>query len=1076
MTRKLLLSCFAMFFFCIVQAQTRVTGTVIEKEDGMPIPGVTVVVKGTTTGTQTNLDGKFTLNAPSNATLVFRFIGYTSVERPANSDLSNIVLTKSNGQLSEVVITGAYGTKQSSRSAAYAAQVVKSEELNTVRQPNLNNELAGKVAGIQVRSQSAAALGRNTNIRLRGATGFGSGNNPLYVVDGTILPNSDDLSTDDIADVSVLEGPAASAQFGSQGAYGAIVITTKKGRKNNGVGIELNIGANFDKAYILPNYQNTYAGGASSDLMQYHWKAGDPEGWKALDGKYYPDYTDDSSWGPKMVGQEYIPWYAWAPGTKYSFKTASLVPQPNNAREFFQTGIALNNSVAFSKAGDDYNIRMSYNNQNVRGIVPDTRLNKNTFNLNANIDLNKHFSVGGNINFIGQRVDGQIDDAYASASSGSFNSWFHRDLDMGIMKELQDLRSPDGTYVSWNHQNPTSYDPAHPDQFYGGNYWYNPYYWQKNWLNTNQRDRFYGNVYLMYKIIPGLSLKFTYRRNQTNTYNENTISSELQASGTQTGKKATYATSNSYSNRENYETLLSYNKKIKDFSLDANAGTDIFNWIYKDNSASTQNGLSVPDLYSLSNSVDPISFGNGRTQEQYRAIFGKVNVGYKSLLYINATLRNDWYSTISTLNGANSVLSKSLGGSFVFSELLPETRDFMSLGKLRASWGQVPLALGTSTETFGAYRNNTVYSVAANKWNGSLLESGPSQFVDPALHGTTTTSEEVGLDFGFFNDRLTFSATYWASRDKGLPYSLSVNGASSVSSILTNIGLIRKSGLEFVVGGTPVKTSNFTWNINATFAQLLDNTVVEISNKYGVDRVAVAGVWGTDMPYLVMQKGKWWGQIYGNGIKRNAQGVPILTSSGAYINDPNVYFGSALPKTTGGLQNSFTFLKDFNLRFNIDYQFGGKFVSLSNRWGQYSGLTANTAALNDKGMNVRDPVADGGGVKVTGVDASNKPVTYYVDAKTYYQGLTNNKTYDPYVYDLTFIKLRELAIGYNLPVKNWGLSKTLQAARLEFAARNLLLIYAKTRDFDPSEVSATEGETAQYPGTRGLGFNLRVTF
>ncbi|MFS2189770.1 SusC/RagA family TonB-linked outer membrane protein [Mucilaginibacter sp. Mucisp84] len=1078
--KKLLLAswCLFMLFISVVHAQNKtVTGRVTSKDDGLPLPGVSIRVTGTTIGTQTNANGQFVLNVPSSAkTLGFSFIGYASKSVEIGNGPLTVVLESTANKLSEVVISGAYGTKQTSRSASYAAQVVKSDELNTIRQPNINNALAGKVAGIQVRSQSAAALGRGTNIRLRGAVGFGSGNNPLYVVDGTILPNSDDLNPDDMESVSVLEGPAASAQFGSQGAFGAIVMTTKKGKKGRGTGIELNVGANFDRAYILPNYQNTYGGGASADFIQYHWKQGDPEGWKALDGKYYPDYTDDSSWGPRMVGQEYIPWYAWAAGTKYSFKTAKWTPQPDNAKDFFQTGVALNNGIAFTKAGDDYNVRMSYNNQNTRGIVPETKLNKNIFNLNVNLDLNKHFSAGANINFVGTQLNGQISDAYASATSGSFNSWFHRDLDMGIMKELQDLKSPDGTYVSWNHQNPNSYDPAHPDQFYAGNYWYNPYLWQKQWRNLNQRDRLYGSVYFQYNINKDLNFKVTYRRNQTNTWNEGKISSEIQASGTQTGQKAAYGTSNSYSNRENYETLLSYNKQIKDFHVNANVGTDIYNWSYKDNSASTVNGLSVPNLYSLSNSVDPISFGNGRTQEQYRAVFGKASIGYKSIVYVDGTLRNDWYSTLPKANGANSVLSKSFGGSFIFSELLPGFRDWLSFGKVRASWGQIPRALSTGTETFGAYVNNVVYGVAANKFNGYLLQGGPNNFVDPNLHGSTTETVELGFNLGFLNDRATFGATYYSAKDKDFPQSLSVNRASGVSFIQTNVGAIKRKGLELMAGGTPIKLPNFSWTINANFSQLIDNTVTEISDKYGVDRVQVAGVWGTDMPYLINQKGKWWGQIYGNGIKRNANGVPILTSSGMYQNDPNVYFGSALPRYTGGLQNSFTVFKDFILNVNVDYQFGGKFVSLSNRWGQFSGLTANTAALNDKGLSVRDPVADGGGVKVTGVDANNNAVTYYVDAKAYYQGLTNNKTYDPYIYDLTFIKLREVALGYNLPIKKWGLGKTLQSARFELTGRNLLLIYAKSKDFDPSEITATEGETAQYPGTRGIGFNLRVTF
>jgi hypothetical protein len=227
---------------------------------------------------------------------------------------------------------------------------------------------------------------------------------------------------------------------------------------------------------------------------------------------------------------------------------------------------------------------------------------------------------------------------------------------------------------------------------------------------------------------------------------------------------------------------------------------------------------------------------------------------------------------------------------------------------------------------------------------------------------------------------------------------------------------------------------------------------------------------------MVFQEGKEWGQIFGNGIKRNAAGVPIIAANGMYANDPNTYFGSVLPKWTGGIQNSFTIFKSFVVNANIDYQVGGKFVSLSNRWGQYSGLTAATAALNDKGVPVRDPVADGGGVKVSGVDDSGKPVSNYIDAKTYFQGLTNNKTYDSYIYDLTFVKLREVSIGYKIPVAKLGLGKVIQSARFDITGRNLLLIYAKSKDYDPSEISSQQGESGQLPGTRGLGFNLKVTF
>lgn len=1063
-----------------VYAQNRtITGTVTSKDDGLPLPGVSVTVTGTTIGTQSNVSGKYTLSVPATAkSLTFSFIGFSRQQVAIGStDVVSVSLASSASQLSEVVVTGVFGIKSNSRSSSNSAQVVGATALNTVRQTNLNNALAGKVAGLQVRSQSSAALGRNTEVRLRGAGGFGAGSGALYVVDGTVLPNADDLSPDDIEDVSVLQGPAASAQFGSQGANGAIVITTKKAKKNGGVGIDVNLGAQFDKAYILPNYQNSYGGGANADFTEYTWKAGDPDGWKALSGKYYPDYSDDSSWGPKLVGQEYIPWYAWAAGTKYSFKTATWDPQPSSASDFFQTGVNLNNSIAFNKAADDYSFKLSYNNQYVKGLIPTQDLKKNVLNLNASYDISKKLNFSANINYVNQKVNGEVNDSYANQTSGSFSSWYHRDIDMNIMKELRALQSPDGTYVSWNHLNPTAYDPANPSKFYAGNYWYNFYTYQDFYKQYQNRDRLYGNVALTYKITKDLNLRATYRKNQEFGYYEGREYSELKYSQTQTGRKGYYSTSEYNSNRENYEFLASYKKTISDFSIDASVGTDSYNLTYKDLSASTVDGLGIDNLFTIGNSVSNPAFGNGRVKEKYNAIVGLLNVGYKNVLFINGSLRNDWYSTLPSDH--NSVLSKSLGGSFVFSELLKGQDSWLSFGKARVPWGEIPNALGTNNENFGAYRYpGSAYGVGSNKFNGNILMATPDQFVDPAIKGAVASSTEFGLDLRFLNDRLGFSSTYFTATQKGLPYTLSVNGASGFSSILTNIGLISRAGLEFKLDAAPVKSPNFNWNITATYSNLIRNTIVEISNKYKVDRINVSGqqVWGSTMPYLIQQKGKEWGQIFGNGILRNSAGVPVLDANGFYKNDPNVYFGSVLPKHQGGLQNSFNLFHDFDVRVNIDYQFGGKFVSLSNQWGSYSGLTARTAGVNDKGNPIRDAVADGGGVHTTGVDVDGNPVSFYVNAKDYFQNLYNNKTFDDYIYDLTFVKLRELSIGYRIPTAKLGISKYIKSAKFAVVGRDLWLLYAKTKDFDPSQISAVTGEQSQLPGTRGIGFNLSLSF
>lgn len=256
-------------------------------------------------------------------------------------------------------------------------------------------------------------------------------------------------------------------------------MTTKKGAKNQrGIGVDVSLGAQVDNAYILPNYQNSYAGGSSADMQKYTWQEGQPVEWKALDGKYYHNYEDDASWGPRMVGQEYIPWYAWYGGTKYSFKTATLDPQPNNARKFFNTGIILNNTVSISKTTDNTALRFSYGNIYQQGLLPTTSLKKHTMNLSLTHNITSKLILGLNLNYVQQLVAGEVgDDAddYSNQSSGSFNQWFHRDIDMGIMKELRGLQTADGIYASWNHKNPGDYSASNPRAFYAGNYWYNFY-------------------------------------------------------------------------------------------------------------------------------------------------------------------------------------------------------------------------------------------------------------------------------------------------------------------------------------------------------------------------------------------------------------------------------------------------------------------------------------------------------------------------------------------------------------------------------------------------------------------------
>ena len=1060
-------------------AQNRVVSGKVADKDGAAVPFASVKVNGSKTGVSADAYGAYSIRVKDGDVLEITATGFKAIEVPVGTQtyLSSVMEKSLATNMTEVVVTSAMGVKRSARTTSTTAQVVSGEQLNVIRSTNVNNALAGKVSGIQVRSQSAAALGRSGNVRLRGESEFGGGSGVLYVVDGTILPNSNDVNLDDIEDITVLQGPNAAALFGPEAANGAIVITTKRARKNTkGIGVDVNLGLQFNKVYVLPNYQNSYGGGGVGDFIKFNYAPGQPEGWKALDGKYYHDYSDDASWGPRMAGQEYIPWYAWYGNHERAFKTATFDPQPNNARDFFNTGVQMNNNIAFSKATDNMNMRVSYGNIDIKGMLAGTGLKKNTLNLNSGFDLSSRLTLGLNINYVTTNTNGEFDDGYSNQSTGSFNQWFHRNVDMGIMRELKDLVTPTGIHASWNHNNPSSFNPSDAvnKNFYAGNFWYNFYTWFDLVKPTQRADRVFGDISLKYKVNNDLSLRFTYRKQQNTTYFETKYSSDLNESGTQTfgncGEcRGYYGTGTTFSNRQNFEGLISYNKKIKDFTLTSNAGFDILQTISRSNSANTVNGFNVPNIYRLDNSKDPIGYGNGRSAEKRRAVFATATVAYKNFLSVDATVRNDWFSGLPA--ASNDVLTKSVGLAFVFSDLVKDQAPWLSFGKIRGSIGETPA--GLSPYLYPGFS----YGLAANQWAGTFpLMGTPDQIVDPTIIGSTKRQQEIGTELRFLKNRIGITATYWKQQALDFPTSVPITGTSGFTSTLTNVGEIQKRGFDLQLMLRPIWANNFKWEINGTWGRLISNKVVDLDGN-GLDdsRQAVEGQWGTVGPYLVHAEGQEWGQMYGNGIKR-INGQPVLDANGFYVNDPNVYFGSVLPKYTGGVQNRFDILKNFTFNINIDYQFGGKFFSLSDMWGSFSGLTARTAVLNDKGLPIRDPVSMGGGKHVYGVDATGKPVDFYVEAQDYFHNNYNNRTFDEYIYDLTFVKIRELSFGYNIPVNKTSLGKYLTRASFSVVANNPLLLYAKTKDFDPSQISSLSGEAGNFPGDRGVGVNLKLGF
>ncbi len=1076
------LSLFTMLMLCGVFAfaQSRVVTGKVTDVDGNPVSFATVKLKGSpTVGLSADANGAYSIRVNANDVLVISAASFSTIEVPVGTQnfLNTVLEASSTGDLKEVVVTSAFGIKRTARSTASNVQNLSGDQVNTIRQTNVNNALAGKVAGAQVRSQSASKLGAETTVRLRGENGLGAGSGALYVVDGTIMPSGADINPDDVEDYSVLQGPAAAALFGPDGSNGAIVITLKKAKKGaKGMGIEINSGVQFDKVYIMPDYQNSYAGGAAGDFILYQYQAGQPEGWKALDGKYYHDYTDDASWGPRIAGQEYIPWYAWYAGSEYSFKTAKLTPQPTNVRDFWETGVTKTNNISFSKATDNLNLRVSYTNLDIKGITPTEYLKRHTLNANMTMDLSSRLTLGVNVNYIAENKNTESDDGYSNQSTGSFGQWFHRNLDMGKLRELRTLTSPEGILSSWNHGNPTSYSASNPVKFYGGNYWFNYHQYFDYIKNDIRRDRLFGDVSLTYKINNDLKVKATYRKQQLTTAQEITYRSELEQSSNQMSFNpwegnafAGYGVNNTRSDRQNYEGLLSYSKKIKSFQINANAGFDILKTTFQGVNTNTMGGLSAPGLYSLSNSKNPVNYGNTRQAFTRRGLFIRADIGFRNYLFVEGTYRRDYTSTEPS---GNFIDSKSGGLSFVFSDLIRTSVPFISYGKIRGSIGQ-------SLNTLGIYQLNSTYAIGTQQWNGNILTSVPNNIVDPGLAGATNVEKELGLEMRFLKNRVGFNVTYWDRTNKNFPVNVSVPAQTGYTVISRNAGEIAKQGWDVTAFVRPVQTPNFNWEITAAWGYITKNEVVSIFP--GINRLTVAsGAFsGSSSAYTVNEVGQPWGQMFGGGIKK-INGVPQLVTTGSnaglFIREPDTKFGSVLPTYTGGVQNTFNLFKHFTINVNVDYSYGGKFFSLSDFWGTFSGLTARTAELNDRGIPLRDPVADGGGVHVFGVDATGKPVDFYVDGQTYYHQFRSNSISENSVYDLTFVKLRELSIGYKLPVEKLGIGKYVKNAVFSVVSRNPWLIYSKTKGFDPSEISNVYGEDGQLPGTRSVGVNLKLGF
>ncbi|TDP01699.1 SusC/RagA family TonB-linked outer membrane protein [Flavobacterium sp. 245] len=1060
MKQKNFIFSFVLFLFAssILFAQKiTVKGTVTD-ETGMPMPGVNIQEEGGSGGTTTGFDGDYQISANKGSVLVFSYIGFKSTKATVAATTLNVKMLSDAKELDGVVVT-ALGLKRSEKSLGYATQKVRVADVVTVRETDINNALAGKIAGVQFQGSPSGDF-RTSLLRLRGDTGV------LYVVDNIKVSAISDINPESIESINTLKGLSATALYGPEGRNGAIVITTKRGKKGTAT-VEFNVSSSLENAYGLPEFQNEYGGGYSQTFPKYTFNAAtDPASFAAFNGQEIVDYTADESWGPRMNGQMVRAWNSWEEGTPEFGKLTPFSPNKNNVKDFYNTGVTKRSSLSASKGGEDYSINFGITRTDKEGIVPNTARTQYDVNLTMEASLSKKFKVFSTVLFQDRQTTGYNDKNLILPAVASLRQWFQRQLNMD---DLRNYRM-NGKIVTWNRTSPTN------GKSIG---WNSPFFDQYEQPNNEEQKSFNGKIGGSYQIIDDLAATVELRK----TYIGNNYYDIYKAWGG--AEVPAYEESLQITNKDEISGILNYKKKINKFDITGNLG---FEYQFYDRTymnSSTVGGLVSEGFYSISTSVGTPLIDNKRYRTKNRAYFLTASVGYDDFLYVDGSYRNDFASTADVND--NKLATYGISGSFVFSKFIPENNVF-TFGKIRAGYAMAP-------QFPGVYLTNPIYGIgtAYGTYPTSSTQSTPS---NPRLKGGNREEKEYGIDLKFFNNRLSLDVSYFDRLDNELPYRVDLDASTGIGGVFLNGGKQTYKGFEIALSGTPIKTDKFEWNIGANYATL-DRQVLAIAP--GITRnIIQSGNSNMGNVQLVEQVGEKWGSIYGSRIARDENGKPKLTTAGAYVRELGVFLGNVLPNYTGGLTTSFKY-KNFDLSLGFDFQEGGKYYSVSNSLVNRTGVGIETVGDNDLGNPKRDPIVNAttgasiatgamlnaavtptsGGLLVKGVDSTTgADVAYRVSTRTYWSNI--RAITEPFLEDASYVKLRTLRVGYTL--ERSTLQKTpFQKINIAVYANNLWLIYAANRDIDPSELQSYNTsttpfiETAQLPNSRSIGLNVVLT-
>jgi len=1054
-------------------AQTIViTGTVTSTVEGEgAIPGVTVQVKGTTVGAITDMKGKFSLVAPQNATtLVFSYIGMKKQEvQIEGHSVIDVSLQPDLLGLDEVVVT-ALGITREKKSLGYSVEEVKGDNISKTKESNFVNSLSGKVAGVQIKQSNT--MGGSANILIRGTKSLMSNNQALFVIDGVPIDNSitnsttqvdggggydygnaaADINPDDIESMSVLKGSAATALYGSRAANGVIMITTKKGVAKKGIGVSLTAGLTFSKVdqATLPKIQKEYGGGYGAYYE-------DPTGYffyQDLKGTGTPQLivptSEDASWGAKFdPNLKVIDWVGLEPtDTKHYLQEVPWVAAKHDIRDFFQTGVKQNYNLAFDGGNDKGTFRFSYTNLDEKGILPNSQIKKNIFNLSGSYNFTPKLSVESNVSYVNDNTTGRYGTGYDPGNPmQSLGQWFQSNVDINDLKNY--MITPDGRQRTWNY---AYYDDLTP-------IYHNNIYWTRNMNYENDgRDRVFGYATIKYKLASWISLE---GRAATDTYSE-FQEERIAVYSNQTSQYEKFLRNFS---ETNMDLMAKINKSFGDISLNGLLGVNRRRTTIKSTDVTTVGGLLVPGLYDLYNSRSPLQSTESERLSGVNSGYGSISLGYKNTIYVDASARNDVSSTLP--KGSNSYFYPSISTSFIFSELpFIKGSNVFSFMKLRLNYAEV----GNDAPVYSLI---STYTQEAN-WGTNGRFHPNTTLQNPSLKPERTKSLEGGLETKFFNNRFGLDLSLYKTNTIDQIMPVSISRASGFNQRYVNSGEIENKGIELSFNSTVLKSDDFSWDLQANWYKNV-NTVLSLYE--GVDNILLNSAWDISTNIVV---GKSYGQLRGTDFVYT-NGKRTVGADGMYLKgtDPTAYLGSTLPDWNAGLTTVFRY-KGFSLSGLVDFSHGGKLYSVDMKYGVATGLFAETAGLNAKGQPKRDPVETGGGILYDAVYADGTKNTTYVWAGDWSGAwLYDNLPTAAYVYDASFAKLREVSLSYSLPSKL--LAKThVSRVSISIVGRNLWIIHKNIPYYDP-ESSLSAGNVqgiadGTYPSTRTLGFNLSVGF